>query len=345
MKHPHTVARTKTGLIVVDLQEKFRPAIGGFEGIVENAVRLILTFQMFKMPILVTEQYPRGLGSTVGKVRSQFSLLEVIEKMELACGENAEFRARMGALALETVVVCGIETHVCINQTVLGLVQAGMNVHVVSDAVGSRKTGDHECALEKMRQAGAIVDTTEIVLFELAEKAGTQSFKNIQTMVKGRPVRSEASVGAESTPGTESVRPAVGGEGAGGPSALRTGEKAGKNAPGAEEEAAAAAVEDEAPAEELGEAGTDDGAAPERGERTVDAGPEEQSRGTETEEEDTGGQEPSADEGSDGLDAGEEPDEGLGEDDIDIDALLAQENENESSDDENAGSPDDEKAE
>jgi hypothetical protein len=136
------------------------------------------------MPIIVTEQYPEGLGSTVEKIEEQFSVLEVVEKMELAATENGQFMEKINKLGCDTFVICGIETHICVNQTALGLLSMGKTVHVVADAVGSRHAVDHSTGIRKMENAGAIVTTTETVMFELAERAGTESFRNIQTMVK-----------------------------------------------------------------------------------------------------------------------------------------------------------------
>lgn len=173
-------------LLVIDLQEKFSGAVPRFDEIVANTARLVLTFQMYGMPILVTEQYPAGLGSTVKPVRQLFPFLEIIEKMEFAATENEHFWPRVSALKADTFVVCGIETHVCINQTVIKLIEKGMQVHVVADAVASRNALDHNVALRKMERAGANIATTEMCLFELTEKAGTESFKNIQRMVRGK---------------------------------------------------------------------------------------------------------------------------------------------------------------
>lgn len=184
MRHPHTLTRTDTALLIIDVQEKFQPAIPGFTEIVENIVRLTLTFQMFKMPILVTEQYPRGLGNTVSVLKNQFNLLETVEKIEFSCVQNKSFADKLRASGLKTFVVCGVESHVCVNQTVLDLAQMGHSVHVVADAIGSRHELDHNMALKKMFGAGAVPASTEMVLFELAERAGTQSFKNIQRMVR-----------------------------------------------------------------------------------------------------------------------------------------------------------------
>jgi len=185
-RHPHTLVRDKTGLLIVDIQEKFRPAVRDFETIVENIVRLTLTFQLYDMPILVTEQYPQGLGATVELVRNQFDIMEPVEKLHFSCMRSGEFRQTLFSRELKTVVVCGIESHVCVNQTVHDLLAEGFAVHVVADAVGSRNPVDHATALEKMYRAGVVPATTEMVLFELTEKAGTPEFKNIQHMVKSK---------------------------------------------------------------------------------------------------------------------------------------------------------------
>jgi nicotinamidase-related amidase len=186
MKHKHTLTKNKTGLLVIDMQEKFAPVIPDFEACVTNTTKLVLTFQMFNMPVIVTEQYPEGLGETVEKIQKQFTMLEVVEKIELAATDNEHFMEKVNKLGLDTFVVCGIETHICVNQTVLGLCAMGKTVHVIADAVGSRHSLDHTTGLRKMENAGAIVTTAETVMFELAERAGTESFKNIQMMVKGQ---------------------------------------------------------------------------------------------------------------------------------------------------------------
>jgi nicotinamidase-related amidase len=184
MKHKHTLTKSKTALLVIDVQEKFAPVIPDFDSMVTNVTRLVLTFEMFNLPVVVTEQYPEGLGETVEKIGKLFTMLEVVEKLELAATENGQFMEKINALGCDTFVVCGIETHVCVNQTVLGLLSLGKTVHVVADAVGSRNAIDHSTGLRKMENAGALVTSTETVMFELAERAGTDSFKNIQTMVK-----------------------------------------------------------------------------------------------------------------------------------------------------------------
>lgn len=198
MNHPYTLSRTKTGLLVIDVQEKFAPVIAGFDDMVENVVRLVLAFRMFDMPILVTEQYPTGLGHTVGPVRKELQPYEPVEKMTFSCVQDPGFMKRLGKMGADTLVVCGIESHVCVNQTVLGLMEKGKKVHVVADAISTRRGLDHRMAWEKMLRAGAMPATTEMVLFELCGSADAEEFKKIQVLVKGRLKRSGASL-SEST--------------------------------------------------------------------------------------------------------------------------------------------------
>jgi nicotinamidase-related amidase len=187
MKPSSLLSKSGTVLVVVDMQDKFAKAISQFDDIIDNVARLIMTFQMYNLPIVVTEQYPAGLGQTVGRIRGLFKFLEVVEKIEFSATDNPRFWAQVNPSNPRTFVVCGIETHVCICQTAIKLVEKGLQAHVVADATGSRRGVDHNIALRKMELAGAHITTTEMCLFELAEKAGTESFKCIQRMVKGKP--------------------------------------------------------------------------------------------------------------------------------------------------------------
>jgi nicotinamidase-related amidase len=212
MKPSYLLSKKGTALLVVDVQDKFMPVIPHFDNLVDNMTRLILTFQMYDLPIIVTEQYPAGLGPTIERLRKLFTFLEVVEKTELSATDNPHFWAQANPLKANTFVVCGVETHVCINQTVIKLIEKGMEVHVVADATGSRHALDHNVALRKMELAGAHIATTEMCLFELAEKAGTETFKNIQRMVKGKPSLSvlghaKPSAAASKTKGPEKLSP------------------------------------------------------------------------------------------------------------------------------------------
>ncbi|HAJ78226.1 MAG TPA: hydrolase [Fibrobacteres bacterium] len=186
MEHLFLLSREGTVLLVLDVQEKCRKIIPRFDAFVGNIIRLILTFQMYDMPIIVTEQYPEGLGGTVRPVRNLFSFLEIVEKIEFAATDNPHFWAQVNAIKPHTVVVCGFETHVCVSHTVIRLLEKGMQVHVVADAVNSRLQINHNVALKKMEKAGANITTTEMCMLELTGKGGTPEFRNILRMIKGR---------------------------------------------------------------------------------------------------------------------------------------------------------------
>lgn len=203
MKHPHSVSRTETALLVVDMQESMRDWVPRFDDLMNNIAKLVLTFQMFEMPVLVTEQDPATLGNTVEPVRKLFKFLEVTEKMEFAATDNPHFQAQLNPLGVKTFIVCGVETHVSVCQTILGLLDQGLAVHVVADAVHARHALSHSLALRKMELAGAHIATTEMCLFELAQKADADGFKNIQRMVKGKFL--PGGRGRPSAPATPSV--------------------------------------------------------------------------------------------------------------------------------------------
>ena len=153
-RHPLILTRQSTGLLIIDVQDKFKPVIPDIDDVVENITKLILAFQMYEMPVIVTEQYPKGLGNTIEIIEEQFKFIEIIEKLSFSCCGEPEFVKQMEKLSLKTVVVTGVETHVCVNQTVLDLLHAGYRVHVIADAVSSRHKTDYEIALRKMEKAG-----------------------------------------------------------------------------------------------------------------------------------------------------------------------------------------------
>lgn len=186
MSHPHLLTRGKTALVVVDVQEKFAPVIAGFGDMVENITKLILTFKTFNMPVVVTEQNPQGLGPTVAELRTALGQFQPITKMAFSCMGEKAFGQHMSKLGVDAVVVCGIETHVCVNQTVHDLLAANVKVHVVADAISTRKGLDHRMGMEKMIKSGAIPCTSEMVMFELLGSASAPEFKSVQQMIKGR---------------------------------------------------------------------------------------------------------------------------------------------------------------
>lgn len=177
--------RETTGLIVIDVQEGFRPVIDGFDEIVRNVGILADGFGILGRPVLVSEQYPRGLGHTVGEVEDRLpAFSERVEKLRFsACGverfDQAVERARCTSW-----VVCGIETHVCVNQTVHDLLADGYEVHIAEDAVSSRNPRNRDIAMRRMLAAGARATSAEMALFEMLEAAGTDEFKAISRLVR-----------------------------------------------------------------------------------------------------------------------------------------------------------------
>jgi nicotinamidase-related amidase len=170
----------RTTLIVVDVQEGFRKAIPDFDRIARATATLIEGAEAIGIPIVVTEQYPKGLGETVPEVAEH--LPEGTEPLEKICfaASDAEGFDLGGR---DQVLVCGIETHVCVNQTALDLLDSGVEVQVAEDAVGSRFEENKRVGLHKMERAGAVTTTVETALFELLGKAGTDEFKRVQKLI------------------------------------------------------------------------------------------------------------------------------------------------------------------
>ncbi|MCY1405037.1 nicotinamidase/pyrazinamidase [compost metagenome] len=165
-------------LLVVDIQEKLLPAIDDGAAVVENAGWLLGVAQRLEVPVIASEQYTKGLGLTVAALRDRLEAAAILEKIAFsACADDALFALPGGER--EQFVVCGSETHVCVLQTVLGLLQRGRQVFVVAEAVGSRRPQDKALALERMRQAGAQIVSREMVAFEWMERAGTDLFRQI----------------------------------------------------------------------------------------------------------------------------------------------------------------------
>jgi nicotinamidase-related amidase len=178
------IVRAKAALAVIDIQERLLPAIFEGERVVQNTVRLIKGARILGIPLLITEQYKKGLGATVPTIAAEIEGLKQMEKVAFsACGAPG-FEKALKAKKVADVILCGIEAHVCVSQTCLDLLDKGFRVFVVVDAMSSRTTENHFIAVERMRDAGGVVVSTELVLFELLEKAGTEEFKQILALVK-----------------------------------------------------------------------------------------------------------------------------------------------------------------
>jgi nicotinamidase-related amidase len=170
------LARDRAALVVVDVQEGFR-AYPAFAGVAAACAKLIEAARILGVPALVSEQYPKGLGHSAPELGLQDE--PRIEKTVFSAARAEGFDLR-GA---EQALVCGIEAHVCVSQTVHDLLDDGVEVHVPADAVGSRHELDYQRGLERMERAGAVVSTVEAALFELLERAGTPEFKAVQKLI------------------------------------------------------------------------------------------------------------------------------------------------------------------
>lgn len=170
-------------LCVVDLQERLLPTIPTGPQVVEEAGRLLDAAAIVGVPVLATEQYPKGLGPTVAPIASRLTTAQTTEKLSFSCCGSDAFSDGIPA-AVETIVLCGLETHVCIAQTALDLLEAGLSVFLAVDAIGSRYALDHEVALRRLESAGAVLSTTEAILFEWCRSADNPTFRDLRTLLK-----------------------------------------------------------------------------------------------------------------------------------------------------------------
>jgi nicotinamidase-related amidase len=176
--------RAKVGLVVVDVQERLLPAIFEQQRVVQNTVRLIQGAAILQVPIFATEQYRKGLGLTAPEVAAAIPGFAPMEKLAFSACGAAGFIAALKQKKVSEAVLCGIEAHVCVTQTCLDLLEKGFRVFVAADAVSSRTPENYRLGVERMRAAGAVIVSTEMVLFELLERAGTDEFKQILNLVK-----------------------------------------------------------------------------------------------------------------------------------------------------------------
>ncbi len=165
---------------MIDVQEAFRKAVGDFDEVARKSAILIQGARALGIPVVVTEQYPRGLGDTVPEVLEHLDGVERLPKSDFSAARADGFDLNGRGQAL----VCGIEAHVCVSQTVLDLLGSGVDVHVATDAVASRTPENRATGLHRMEAAGATLSSVEMALFELVGTAGTPEFKTVQGLVK-----------------------------------------------------------------------------------------------------------------------------------------------------------------
>lgn len=176
--------RESSVLVVIDIQGKLARLMHDSDTVIRNAGILIQGMKILGIPVLVTEQYPKGLGPTVEELQPLVFPHGVIEKAAFSCCGEAIFLDRLRTLDRPHVLVCGIETHVCVYQTVRDLLETGYIPHLVTDAVSSRTEANRDLGIRKMESMGALLTGTEMALFELLGLSGTEEFKAISRLVK-----------------------------------------------------------------------------------------------------------------------------------------------------------------
>lgn len=175
------IRREDSVLVIIDVQERLAPQIDGERDIIANLAKLARFAGIVGLPVILTEQMK--LGPTVPEVAWHLRGVPPITKSHFGCFGCGEFVQALSALGKSTLVLTGIEAHICVAQTALQALDR-YTVHVVSDAVGSRKPADREVALERMRQAGAVITSTEMLMYELLARAGTDEFRQVLELVK-----------------------------------------------------------------------------------------------------------------------------------------------------------------
>ncbi len=185
MRHENTLDAAHAALVIIDVQEAFRPSIPDFTELAARIALVAHAAQLLGVPLLVTEQYPKGLGRTAAEIRAVLPpSLAAIEKSAFSsCGAQT-FTDELERLRIRQALVCGIEAHVCVNQTTHDLLARGYQVHLLADCIASRAAHNRETGLAKMQQSGALLSSIEMALFELMRDARHEQFKAVQKLIK-----------------------------------------------------------------------------------------------------------------------------------------------------------------
>jgi nicotinamidase-related amidase len=185
MPHPNILDRSKVALVVIDVQEAFRSSIPEFAELADTISSAVRGCRILDVPVIVTEQYPKGLGRTAEEILLVLDdgFEPLVKTAFSSCGA-AGFVDALRAIEAEQIVLCGLETHVCVNQTAHDLIARGFQVHLLADAVASRSETNKEIGLEKMYASGVVPSSTEMMFFELMRDAKHEQFREIQKLVR-----------------------------------------------------------------------------------------------------------------------------------------------------------------
>ncbi|MDD6310817.1 MAG: hydrolase [Firmicutes bacterium] len=176
--------REDTLAVYIDFQEKLMPAMSGKEVLQDKVIRLADGLKAMNIPNIVSQQYTKGLGETIEPIAEAIGELKVVEKTCFGCMGNVDFVNQLELAGRKNIIVCGIESHICVQQTVLQLLEEGYNVFVPVDCISSRSQTDLLWAVERMERAGAVMTTYESVLYELLVDSKAPEFKTISAIVK-----------------------------------------------------------------------------------------------------------------------------------------------------------------
>jgi len=176
--------RENTGLIVVDAQEKLMQVMGNSERVTDRIVKLLHLSRVFKLPVILTEQYSKWLGPTIPLIRESLPEYDPIEKLDFNSCRVDLFNKRVATEGLRNIILTGVETHICVFQTCISLLEKGYNVHVPHHAVDSRTEDNWNIGLSLMKEAGAVITSTETITFQILKKAGTSEFKKMLKVIK-----------------------------------------------------------------------------------------------------------------------------------------------------------------
>lgn len=176
--------RENTIGLVIDVQEKLLPHMFNKDEVAANSLKMVNGLRIMNVPIVVTQQYTKGLGNTIDELNKAIGNFSYIEKLTFSCYREPSFIKIMNRSGKRNVIIMGIESHVCVLQTALDLLYNNFNPIIVADAIGSRKQSDMKIALWRMRDVGCIITTTESILLELCAQAGTDEFKEISKLIK-----------------------------------------------------------------------------------------------------------------------------------------------------------------
>ena len=184
MRHPRILSCNEAVLVIIDVQESFRKHLADVVNLTRNISIMSEAAKILQVPVFLTEQYPQGLGHTLAEITACIGEHKYFEKKAFSCTGAAGFLDELEATGRRQVVICGIEAHVCVNQTVHDLLRRDYTVHLISDAISSRAARHKDLAIAKMTASGAVLSSVETALFEMLVESGSDKFKAVQRLIR-----------------------------------------------------------------------------------------------------------------------------------------------------------------